>query len=321
MRKTRLTAALLLAVCLFLIPLGALAGETDGDCLYTMLDSGGQVVARRAGRMYVSDEYISGDNRLYRVTAVDTAHETAFAEDLGEATIDEAALSAFQSLTARAEATEKPDGKKLICMYSTHSDESYVPDDGDFSLWHGAGIYDVGNALKDELEELGVKPDMAVGDFDSLGYIPKCRRVSRFPVKKDKSDMELALEKAVAWDYDDLVVYAALGGRLDHTIANLQLFAKFSEREFYVTAVGADSALRALTGPDVMDLPLMESGTVSVFSANDCARGVIETGMLYSLDDEDLSNRTSRGVSNELVGKPARIAVEEGTLYVFYPLP
>lgn len=157
MRKTRLTAALLLAVCLFLIPLGALAGETDGDCLYTMLNSGGQVVARRAGRMYVGDEYISGDNRLYRVTAVDTAHETAFAEDLGEATIDEAALSAFQSLTSRAEATEKPDGKKLICMYSTHSDESYVPDDGDFSLWQGAGIYDVGNALKDELEALGVK--------------------------------------------------------------------------------------------------------------------------------------------------------------------
>ena len=86
-------------------------------------------------------------------------------------------------------------------------------------------------------------------------------------------------------------------------------------------AVGAGSALRALTGPDVMDLPLLASGTVSVFSANDCARGVIETGMLYSLDDEDLSNRTSRGVSNELVGKPARIAVEEGTLYVFYPLP
>ena len=194
----------------------------------------------------------------------------------------------------------------------------------EFRARHEAGMFefviavDAGFAY---LEELGVKPDMAVGDFDSLGYIPKCRRVSRFPVKKDKSDMELALEKAVAWDYDDLVVYAALGGRLDHTIANLQLFAKFSEREFYVTAVGADSALRALTGPDVMDLPLMESGTVSVFSANDCARGVIETGMLYSLDDEDLSNRTSRGVSNELVGKPARIAVEEGTLYVFYPLP
>ena len=114
----------------------------------------------------------------------------------------------------------------------------------DFKARYEAGMFefviavDAGFAY---LEELGVKPDMAVGDFDSLGYLPKCRRVSRFPVKKDKSDMELALEKAVAWDYDDLVVYAALGGRLDHTIANLQLVAKFSEREFYVTAVGEGS--------------------------------------------------------------------------------
>ncbi|MEG1907562.1 MAG: thiamine diphosphokinase [Gordonibacter sp.] len=170
------------------------------------------------------------------------------------------------------------------------------------------------------LEVLDVVPDMAVGDFDSLGYVPKCRRVSRFPVKKDKSDMELALEKAVAWDHDELVVYGALGGRLDHTLANLQLFAKFSEQGHYVTAVGDTYAVRLLTGPDVLDLPDVEAGTVSVFSASDCARGVIETGLAYALNDEDLTNRTSRGVSNELIGEPARIAVEEGTLYIFHPL-
>lgn len=193
----------------------------------------------------------------------------------------------------------------------------------DFKARYEAGMFefviavDAGFAY---LEELGVKPDMAVGDFDSLGYLPKCRRVSRFPVKKDKSDMELALEKAVAWDYDDLVVYAALGGRLDHTIANLQLFAKFSERDVYVTAVADTYAVRLLTGPDVFELPALGGGTVSVFSANDMARGVIERGMEYSIDDEPLSNRTSRGLSNELTGEEATVAVEEGTLYVFYPL-
>lgn len=171
------------------------------------------------------------------------------------------------------------------------------------------------------LESVGVVPDMAVGDFDSLGYVPKCKRVSRHPVKKDKSDMELALEKAVKFGYEDLVVYGGLGGRLDHTLANLQLFATFSERGLYVTAVGDESAVRLLTGPDVLELPVLESGTVSVFSANDCAQGVIERGMMYSLDDEPLSNRTSRGLSNELIGEPATIAVESGTLYVFYPLP
>lgn len=170
------------------------------------------------------------------------------------------------------------------------------------------------------LEGVGVVPDMAVGDFDSLGYVPKCKRVSRYPVHKDQSDMELGIEKALAWRYDELLVYGGLGGRLDHTVANLQLFARFSEQGAYITAIADSYAVRLLTGPDVFELPLLESGTVSVFAANDRAEGVIERGMAYSLDDEPLSNRTSRGLSNELTGEPATVAVESGTLYVFYPL-
>lgn len=192
----------------------------------------------------------------------------------------------------------------------------------DFQARQAAGEFDFVIAVDAgfaHLEAIGVAPDMAVGDFDSLGYVPKARRVSRHPVKKDKSDMELAMEKAVAWDHDELVIYGALGARLDHTLANLQLFARFSERDVYVTAIGDTYAVRLLTGPDVFELPVTE-GTVSVFSANDTARGVIERGMAYSLDDEPLSNRTSRGLSNELTGEEATVAVEQGTLYVFYLL-
>lgn len=192
----------------------------------------------------------------------------------------------------------------------------------DFQARQAAGEFDFVIAVDAgfaHLEAIGVAPDMAVGDFDSLGYVPKARRASRHPVKKDKSDMELAMEKAVAWDHDELVIYGALGARLDHTLANLQLFARFSERDVYVTAIGDTYAVRLLTGPDVFELPVTQ-GTVSVFSANDTARGVIERGMAYSLDDEPLSNRTSRGLSNELTGEEATVAVEQGTLYVFYPL-
>ena len=86
-------------------------------------------------------------------------------------------------------------------------------------------------------------------------------------------------------------------------------------------ARGDDFAVRCVTGPDVFELPEgLDTGVVSVFSANDTARGVIERGLEYSLDDEPLSNRTSLGLSNELTGKPAAVSVEEGTLYVFYPL-
>ena len=182
----------------------------------------------------------------------------------------------------------------------------------DFQARQAAGEFDFVIAVDAgfaHLEAIGAVPDMAVGDFDSLGYVPKCRRVSRHPVKKDKSDMELAIEKALSWGHDELVVYGALGGRLDHTLANLQLFARFSERDAYVTAVADTYAVRLLTGPDVFELPPLSGGTVSVFSANDMARGVIERGLAYS-----------RGLSNELIGEEATVAVEEGTLYVFYPL-
>ena len=63
------------------------------------------------------------------------------------------------------------------------------------------------------------------------------------------------MEKAVDWGHDDLVIYGALGSRLDHTLANLQLFAKFSERDATVTAIADTYAVRLLTGPDAFELP------------------------------------------------------------------
>ena len=194
----------------------------------------------------------------------------------------------------------------------------------DFMQRYEAGEFDCVIAVDGgfaPLEALGVAPDMAVGDFDSLGYVPRAKRVSRYPEHKDASDMELAMEKAVNFRHANLFVYGGIGGRLDHTLANLQLFASFSERGVYVTAIAEDFAVRLVTGPDAFTLPEgLERGTVSVFAANDRAEGVIERGLESSLDDEPLTNRTSRGLSNELIGQEATVAVESGTLYVFYPL-
>ena len=149
-----------LCAALMLIFPTALA-ENDGDCVYTLLNADGEVLTRRAGRMYVDDEYISGDDRLYRVAFVDDAACTATAEELGEAVLDEEAFAIFQS----AQAEKKDDDKKLICMYSTHSDESYVPSDGASSLWENAGIYDVGDALKQNLEAKGITVEYSDKSF------------------------------------------------------------------------------------------------------------------------------------------------------------
>ena len=140
MKRCLYLAALMLALCL---PARA---ECDGDCLYTLVDRAGNALTQRAGRMYVGDEYIAGDDREYRVFAVNDETQTAWA-DAVEAEV-------FAPAAARAGAGK--DGDKRVCMYSTHSDESYVPSDGEASKWQGAGIYDVGDSLKAALEKKGV---------------------------------------------------------------------------------------------------------------------------------------------------------------------
>ncbi len=136
--------AFMLMLMLMLCP-SALAEEE----IFTLLTADGAVLTQRAGGMYVGDEYISGGDRHYRVVSVDENAKTAVAEDLGPAVIAQEALASY--LSAHAE------DNRLICMYSTHSDESYIPGDGESSKWEDAGIYDVGHALKDELEEKGIR--------------------------------------------------------------------------------------------------------------------------------------------------------------------
>ena len=194
---------------------------------------------------------------------------------------------------------------------------------GDFLARWASGAFDsviAADAGYAHLEGIGVVPDLAIGDFDSLGRVPQDVPVLRHPVEKDESDMELAMEHAAGQGFDELFVYGSLGRRLDHTIANLQLFAAYSERGFSVTAIDEGFALRLLTGPGSFDIPATGLGTVSVFSAADEALGVVETGMQYSLDGQTLTNRTSLGLSNELLGQPARVSLERGTLYIFCPL-
>lgn len=192
-----------------------------------------------------------------------------------------------------------------------------------FTAAHRAGAFDAVVAVDGGFASLaaaGAAPDLALGDFDSLGFVPKEGEVRAFPSEKDASDMELALEEAVRRGASAVAVYGALGRRLDHTLANLQLFASFAERGLVVLAVGDEAQVVFLVGPAELSLEGAAGGIVSVFSLTDESRGVTEEGLKWELDAVPMTNRTSWGLSNELLEVPARIAVESGTLAVFCPL-
>lgn len=170
------------------------------------------------------------------------------------------------------------------------------------------------------LQAIGCAPDTCIGDFDSLGYVPEGDSVIVHPSHKDEPDLELAFGHARSCGFERAIVYGALGGRLDHSLASLQTCARYAEAGMSVQLVGADSVVRVLVGPGELDLPLLDKGTVSVFSAVDESHGVSEQGMEYPLRDAVLTNRTVLGLSNELIGQPASVSVKDGTLYVFHPV-
>ena len=81
-----------------------------------------------------------------------------------------------------------------------------------------------------KLKKLGITPDLAVGDFDSLGEIPTDTEVVKHPVKKDDTDTLLAIKIGIEKGFREFHFYGCTGNRLDHTFGALQNLSFLAER-------------------------------------------------------------------------------------------
>ena len=167
------------------------------------------------------------------------------------------------------------------------------------------------------LEPLGIKPDLIVGDFDSLGEIPKGENVISHSPEKDETDMYLAVSEALKRGAKTLVIYGGLGGRLDHELANLQTLAYIAERGAQGYLVGRGCVASCVKDGGIEFDASME-GTVSVLCHGDRAEGVNLIGLKYPLTDYTLTCDYPLGVSNEFTGAPATISVKKGLLTVIW---
>ncbi len=167
------------------------------------------------------------------------------------------------------------------------------------------------------IEEAGYHPDLIVGDFDSLGYRPKGSNIVCHPVEKDDTDVALAAEIAMERGYRKLYLFGISGGRLDHTLANLQLLTDLCQKGVEAYCFCPDCTITAISR-GALHFTQDYSGTVSVFAATQEAKGVCIKGLKYTVDDVVLVNNRALGVSNEFVGQAAEISVKEGVLWVMW---
>lgn len=195
----------------------------------------------------------------------------------------------------------------VICA-GEQGNMTFSPEESDFVICCDAGL----NAAK----RLGITPDLIMGDFDSYeGDFPAQIETMRFPVEKDDTDSMLALREGLKRDFRDFLLLFSLGGRLDHTFANIQALAFLAENGAEGELVGCEDTVRLLINGK-MDIPYREGWNFSLFSFGERAQGVTLTGMQYPLENAVITQSFPIGMGNHVVAPIAQVSVENGALLI-----
>lgn len=164
---------------------------------------------------------------------------------------------------------------------------------------------------------LGITPDIAVGDFDSLGRIPDAPEVIRLEVRKDDTDIEHAVNMAMGRGYTDIVVYGAAGGQLDHTLGNIAVAEHAANKGGRAVFYGDESSFTVIRNASLR-MDRRKSGRITVMSLSKVSRGVSIRGLSYEVGYFDLPREVTRGVGNSFIGRLPEITVRDGTLLVVW---
>lgn len=167
----------------------------------------------------------------------------------------------------------------------------------------------------DELRRRKLRPDWVIGDFDSLGFVPKGKNVQVVPREKDDPDLILAIRCGLEAGCREFALYGATGTRFDHSYANVLALRYLREQGALGRIVTPDAELFVMISERV-DFSAEERGKLSIFSLSERSLGVTLSGLKYPLADRTLTVREWLGLSNEFTGVAASISVRDGTLLV-----
>ena len=192
----------------------------------------------------------------------------------------------------------------------------------------GAGVYDntsadiqngdfvIGaDAGYEKCRQLGITPDIIIGDFDSSENIPEGRNIIRLPVKKDVTDLFAAVGEGLKHGCDEFHIYGGLGGRPDHSFANYSLIASLAKKNQKAFLYGESFVITAIMNTGV-EIKGKKGATVSVFSWTEKCEGVSLKGLEYELENAVLERDFALGVSNSLDTETAEISVKNGILLI-----
>jgi len=200
--------------------------------------------------------------------------------------------------------------KRAVIFTAQHTKPAtpiFKPQQGDFYIAADGG-YEI--AL-----QYGITPHLLVGDMDSIKELPEDQETITLPKEKDDTDTHYCAKLALQKGCKEVLIVGGMGGRLDHTIANLHTLALIAEKNHIATATDENATIFMLKSTNIQ-LKTAMGARISLFPHGGQARGVNITGVDYPLHNATLKGTYPIGVSNVAAGETVNISVKRGFLLV-----
>ena len=169
---------------------------------------------------------------------------------------------------------------------------------------------------------LNLKPDLVIGDMDSIqkGHWQRLKKsgisIELFPRDKNETDLELTVHRAIDMRPEQIVIIAALGGRLDQTLGNISLLAdtRLSSSNIRLD----DGVEEIILCRDQAQIRGRSGDIVSLIPWQGIVTGVQTKDLKWPLTDETLYPDKTRGISNEMTGETASVSIRSGSLLIVH---
>ncbi len=182
------------------------------------------------------------------------------------------------------------------------------PSEGDIVICADSGYK---NAVK-----MGVKVDILLGDFDSLGDIPQVGcEILRVPAEKNETDTQLAVDEALRRGANEIVIFASTNGRVDHTLSCMAILEMLYEKKVHATVVNGQNRIRFVKDSGTI-LVRSQYRYFSLIALDKLAKKVSIEGAKYPLKNANIERGVQFAVSNEIVKNAALITVRKGSVYI-----
>ena len=190
-------------------------------------------------------------------------------------------------------------------------DFTHLPDNIDINEYDITICCDAGFL---SAKDSGITPDIFVGDFDSVPEeLVECPEIIKLYPVKDMTDTQEAIDIAISRGADFITILGALGGRVDHTLANIHLLKYAKQKGANAQILDVDTCIYPVT--DTIKIPKKDGFCLSLLPLTDC-KGVSVSGVFYPLDNANMPVGNPYGISNEFTESIASVSVTSGELLV-----